>query len=141
VTGLYWYDLYGGPTPRYTGDNYRQRIGSVNGLAAFGGKTLATCRGGYILIDRSERRPLDDLPIYRARGHRLTGKPSIYGDRLYLSHRPSGEVSIVDIADPKNPKALDTFVTKGNPGRIVERRGAVIIPDGYHGLLVFDGAR
>ncbi len=140
VTGLYWYDLYGGPRPRYTGDNYRQRIGSANGLAAFGDKTLAVCRGGYALIERSERRPLNALEIRRAPGCRLIGKPSICGRRLYVSNRPTGKVWVVDVSDIERPKLLRSLATPGNPGRVVEHRNAIIVPDGYEGLRVYDAA-
>lgn len=142
VSGLYWYDLYGEATPRYTGDNYPQRIGSANGLVPFHGKTLVICRGGYALIERNERRSLHALRVYQTPGYRLVGKPALYGDRLYVSDRPSGRVAVVDVSTLQSPKLLRALTTPGNPGRIAEHggRGAFVIPDGYAGLLVFDEA-
>jgi hypothetical protein len=47
-------------------------------------------------------------------------------------------VTIADIADPRNPELVDQFELPGNPSRSIVHDGVLIIPDGYHGLLVFD---
>ncbi len=139
VSGLHWYDLKAEGGPRYTEDNFRGRIGSGNGLIAYNGKTLAMTRGGYLLLDRDERRELSDVQLYRiGKQRRHLGKPTIAGDRLYAVDRQFGFVTIADIADSKNPKLIDQFELPGNPSRAVVHAETLIIPDGYHGLLVFD---
>jgi hypothetical protein len=144
VSGLHWYDLKADGGPKYTGDNFPGRIGSGNGLIAHAGKTLAITRGGYLLLDRDERRQLSDVPINRigngrvGEGRRHLGKPTIAGNRLYTVDRQVGLVTVADIADLKNPKLIDQFELPGNPSRAVVHRGVLVIPAGYDGLLVFD---
>lgn len=139
VSGTYWYDLKADPLPVYSGDNFGQRIGSKNGLIAFGDKTLATVRGGYVLLDRSERRPLAELDVHKIgklRGN--LGVPNIASQRLYTADRSTGLITISDISDPNNPKLIEQFETPGNPTRIEISKGRAVIPDGYHGLMVQD---
>jgi len=139
VSGTFWYDLKAEPLPVYSGDNFPQRIGSKNGLIAFGKKTLATLRGGYVLLDRSERRPIKELKLHSLGiGRSNPGVPNIYGKRLYTSDRSTGLVTITDISDPLNPKPIEHFETPGNPTRIEISKGRAVIPDGYHGLMVQD---
>ena len=100
---------------------------------------MAITRGGYLLLDRHERRKLSAVPLYKIGSQRRhLGKPTIFGNRLYAVDRQFGLVTIVDINDPKKPKLVDQFELPGNPSRVVVHKGAMIIPDGYHGLLVFD---
>ncbi len=139
VSGLHWYDLKAEGGPCYTGENFPGRIGSGNGLIAHADKTMATTRGGYLLLDRDERGELSDVPMYRIGArHQHLGKPTIAGNRLYTVNRRTGLVTIADIADPMNPKLVDQFELPGNPSRSIVHNGVLIIPDGYHGLLVFD---
>ena len=139
VSGLHWYDLKSDGGPRYTGDNFPGRIGSGNGLIAHRGKTLAVTRGGYLLLGRNERRDLKDVPRYNiGNGRQHLGKPTIAGDRLYIADRQVGLVTVADIADPFDPKLIRQFQLPGNPSRCVVHDGVLVIPDGYHGLLVFD---
>lgn len=137
VSGTFWYDLKAEPTPVFSGDNFGQRIGSKNGLIAFGNKTLATVRGGYALLDRAERRPISELDVHtigKLRGN--PGVPNISGNRLYTADRSTGLITISDITDPGNPKLIEQFETSGNPCRIEIQNGLVAIPDGYHGLMI-----
>ncbi|NOZ21481.1 MAG: hypothetical protein GXP25_10385, partial [Planctomycetes bacterium] len=139
VTGFYWYDLYGGPKPVYTGDNYRHRVGAQNGMAILAnGKDalITTPKGTYVVINRKEQRGPYELPQHGIKGHDLSGKPSIYGNTLYVSNRFWGRVSFVDISDIKKPKLIDAVELDGNPCIIVEHNGCPIIPAGYQGLLV-----
>ncbi|MEW6357854.1 MAG: hypothetical protein AB1696_16085 [Planctomycetota bacterium] len=139
VTGYYWYDLYGGPTPVYSGDNYPERTGAQNGIAVLpNGKDglMTTSRGTYAIVNRQERRPLNELPQHGIEGRDLGGKPSVYGDTLYVANRFWGRVSFVDISDIEKPKLIDAFDLDGNPNIIVEHDGYPVIPAGYVGLLV-----
>ena len=137
VGGVYWYDLKAKPLPVSTGDNFPVRIGSKNGLIALGDKTLATVRKGYVLLDKSDRGPLDALEIYSVGiGRRNPGTPNIDSGIFYAADRSTGLVTVANISDPKNPKPIENFVTPGNPGRIAISKGCMIIADGYHGLMV-----
>ena len=139
VSGTHWYDLKADPLPVFSGDNFAQRIGSKNGLIAVGDKTLATLRGGYVLLDRSERRPIKELDVHSIGiGRSNPGVPNISGKLLYTSDRSTGLVTITDISDPLNPKSIKQFETPGNPTRIEISKGRAVIPDGYHGLMVQD---
>ncbi|MGY8770307.1 MAG: hypothetical protein ACKVH8_17965 [Pirellulales bacterium] len=139
VSGLHWYDLKAKGGPRYTGDNFPGRIGSGNGLVSHQEKTLAVTRGGYLLLDRSERRDLNQVPLHRIGTKRQhLGKPTIAGNRLYTVNRQSGIVTVVDISNPIDPMLIDQFELPGNPSRAIIHQGILVIPDGYHGLLVFD---
>lgn len=137
VSGIFWYDITAKPTPIYSGDNFGQRIGSKNSMIAFGKKTLATVRGGYVLLDRSERRPISELDVHRIgklRGN--PGVPNISENFLYTADRSTGLVTISDISDPGKPRLIEQFVTPGNPCRIEAQNGIIAIPDGYHGLMI-----
>jgi hypothetical protein len=143
VSGIYWYDLTGetaGATPSYSDDNHPERFGASNGLVAYGDRTLVTTRrGGYVLLDRHERRPFEELTTHPIGERRESlGKPTIYGNRLYAADRAAGLVTVADISDPEQPKLIDQFTTPGHPGRIQVHQGAMVIPDGNHGLMVFD---
>jgi len=137
VSGLHWYDISGVSGPSYSGDNCPLRIGAANGLVEYRQKTLATLRGGYLLLDRHERRPLAELPVRRVgAGRRPLGKPTIFGDRLYAANRATGTITIADISDIEKPKLIQQYDTPGNPGRVRVHNGVIVIPDGYHGLLL-----
>ena len=100
---------------------------------------VAVLLGGYLLLDRDERRDLKDVPRYNIGSERRhLGKPTIAGDQLYTADRQAGLVTITDIADPFDPKLIKQFQLPGNPSRCVVHDGVLVIPDGYHGLLVFD---
>ncbi|MFV2065881.1 MAG: hypothetical protein ACC645_02805 [Pirellulales bacterium] len=136
VSGLHWYDMHADPEPTYSGDTCPLRIGSSNGLVEYKGKTLATLRGGYVLLDRGEHRSLAELPVRHIGSRHDLGKPTVFGHRLGAANRATGVVTVIDIDDITQPKLIEQFETPGNPGRILIRNGAWVIPDGYHGLLV-----
>ena len=139
VSGLHWYDLKAEGGPRYTGDNFPGRIGSGNGLISHNGKTLAITHGGYLLLEQNERRELSKVPLNRVGAKRQhLGKPAIADNRLYTANRQSGIVTIADITNPINPILINQFELPGNPSRVIIHKGRLIVPDGYHGLLVFD---
>jgi hypothetical protein len=138
ASGLYWYDLYGGSTPVCTGQIHENRFNPQNGVTVLKNQVLTTRRNGYVMFDRQEKRPLDELPLYRIKNHQLAGKTTIFQNRLYTANRDGGNVNVVDISNPSSPQLLESFVTKGNPGRIIAHQKGFIIPDGYNGLLVYD---
>jgi len=142
VSGFHWYDLWGENGPVRSGDNYRERVGAANGLALLGSGTEALCTlsdGRYFLLKRTEKRPLAELPKYGTDEAGLPGgKPSIFGNTLYVSNRARGTVVVMDIPDITNPKLLAKYQIDGNPGLVVEHNGMMVIPAGYQGLLVCD---
>ncbi|MDD4871569.1 MAG: hypothetical protein PHR77_13510 [Kiritimatiellae bacterium] len=141
ASGLYWYDLYGGSTPVYTGQIHENRFNPQNGVTVFKNQVLTTRRSGYVVFDRQEKRSLDELPLYRIKNHPLAGKTTIFQNRLYTANRDGGNVNVVDISNPSSPQLLESFVTEGNPGRIIANQKGFIVPDGYNGLLVYDRTR
>ena len=143
VSGIHWYDLSNEEAesaPSYSGDNHPERFGASNGLVAHGERTLVTTRrGGYVLLDRQERRPFAELTFQPVgTRHQNLGKPTIFDGQLYAADRATGLVTIADVSDPKQPKLIEQFVTPGHPGRIHVCQGIMVIPDGNHGLMVFD---
>jgi hypothetical protein len=141
ASGLYWFDLNGEGKPASTGQCYPYACGARDGLAFLGDEALLIHGGGYCLLSREETRPADELPRYRIPGHELTGKPSVYGHRLYVSDRCRGRVSVVDISDRQWPRLLSVLQLKGHPGRVLVWEGATAIPAGYQGLLVYTEGR
>jgi hypothetical protein len=139
VSGLHWYDLQAKPKPVFSGDRYPERLGSSNGFVAFEGSALATTRGGYLLLDRTGKRPATEVGIHRIGDlRRHLGVPSIYGNRLYTAHRAEGIITVVDIEDPTQPVLLEEIEIPGNPARVSVRNDSLVVPGGYHGLLVRD---
>ena len=141
VTGYYWYDLYGGPKPVYTGDNYRFRFGASNGMFLREDDALVTWRGKYFLLRRRETRPPEKLPSYGIPGYPLTGKPTIAGKTLYTACRDTGRVNAVDISRIDRPRLLDHLQLDGNPNIVVAHNECAIVPAGYQGLLIWNVRR
>ncbi|OHD47351.1 MAG: hypothetical protein A2096_15590 [Spirochaetes bacterium GWF1_41_5] len=137
--GYFWYDL-AGSEPVFSGDHYQWAYLAWNGLAVLPNGAdgiLTEPDGKYIIINRQERRPLDEIKQYGIHGHNLSGKPSVYGNRLYTANRFWGRVNFVDISNIEKPKLIDTFTLDGNPNLVVEHSGYPVIPAGYQGLLVY----
>lgn len=135
VSGVHWYDLAASP-PRHDGQRPLGRISMLDGVAVHRGLLLSPRRGGYVIASRDETKSLDELPIHRVNGATLSGRPAIAGNRLYLTRRVTGEISIVEISEPESPILLETFTTAGNPGRMVPTPLGLLIPDGNGGLLM-----
>ena len=137
VSGLHWYDLKSSPRPAFSGDHYPQRIGASNGLTAFENHTLATVRGGYRLLDRTQLPTADENPAIQVGGlRRHMGTPTVAGDRLYTAHRADGKITIIDLSDPSAPGLIEAIETPGNPARVAVRKDSLIIANGYDGLLI-----
>ncbi len=138
-TGIYWFDLTGGERPAYSGDNLPGPMNAANGLAVLPGGTeglLTEPTGAYTIVRRGETRPPRELPQVRVSGVRLSGKPVISGNTLYLCDRVQGKVTIADIADVLQPQVLEHFTLAGNPCLMSEQRGCALLPAGYDGLWV-----
>ncbi len=134
--GVYWYDLYGGPEPVFTGDKYAYRL--RQGAAVRWDKVLAIYDGGYIALDRNEQRLPTELELHRVGKHPLRGRLWRRGEALYAADRATGEVSVLNVSDIESPQLLEHYTIPGNPGRIAVRNGIAVIPNGYEGLWVDD---
>jgi hypothetical protein len=136
VTGIRWLDFAATGEAIDTGRNLDNGFSFFAGIAALDDRFLFTYRGGYRLA-----KPLaDDLeskPLHRFHQHFL-GKPTVAGNGLFLTSRVRSEIAVVDIADVENPRLLCQFATKGNPGTVAIHHGAMVVPDGHNGLLIYD---
>ena len=138
VSGYRWYDLYGGSKPVYSGDQFAMRSNFADGIAALGNKALLVTQGKYALVARDEKRPPKDWTFYGIPGARISGKPTIDGDTLYVSNRVQGTIKAVDISQIENPRLLADLQLDEHPGPIVVHNGIPVVPAGYQGLLVWD---
>ena len=136
VSGIYWYDL-SGDRPQYAGIHHALRVDSDSGVAVYRNRPLIVNgpAGRYFRPELHERRPFAELPSYGIPGLRLRGIPSVSGDLLRIADRASGEVTVLDISEPEQPRLQEHFTLPGNPGTIVPCGSGWLIPAGYQGLL------
>ena len=130
--GIFWFDLTAAPPVR-AGNNPKTMIYGA-GIVSLGSQILISKTGGYLLASQDSQ----DLAKmeYCHVGQGVSGKPSVYGNTLFLANRKNGKVYIVDIADIHGPRLVRQLNTSGNPGRVVVHDRNLVIPDGYEGLLV-----
>ncbi|NQT16549.1 MAG: hypothetical protein HQ582_27565, partial [Planctomycetes bacterium] len=136
VNGIRWLDFAAAGEAINTGVNLVDHYSFLAGIVSLGDQFLCTGPGAYRLAEPLDT-DLEKKPAYRFAKHFL-GKPSVYGNGLFLSSRVQSEIAIVDITDPHHPRLLSEFPTAGNPGTVVVRNEALVIPDGQNGLLVYD---
>ncbi len=136
IDGVRWLD-FGKPAGEIdTGVDLTDGYSFFAGIAAVGDQFLCTCPGGYRLVSPLET-DLNAKPVHRFAQHFL-GKPSVYGQGLFLASRVQSAIAIVDITDLDYPRLLRHLPTGGNPGTLVVRDQSLLIPDGRNGLLVYD---
>jgi len=135
LRGLRWYDLYGKAQPGFAGLAYAHRLGGA-GSVPIGDKRLVVYRRGLLLVAPDESRPPSEVGVRQIPKHRLTGKPVLDGNKLYLSDRCFGDINVVDISNVVRPILVDHFNLPGNPARLVIHNGALVIPNGYEGLWI-----
>ncbi len=139
IAGMYWYDIYGRPQPCFSGYCLEHRLsGIADGIAYTGDGAVLIYRHGYVLIDQTSMENPDDLPRYTVKGCSISGKPSIYGNTMFVANRADGDVIVIDISDLKKPALISNFRIEGNPDIITMRDRKVVIPAGYQGLLMAD---
>ncbi|MDR2932261.1 MAG: hypothetical protein LBV27_04055, partial [Oscillospiraceae bacterium] len=97
--GIFWYDLFGGSIPRYAGFSNMKSFLAFNGIVCTPGHVIMTHDKGYVMPDIKEGAELAPLPHYGVEGHDLTGKPTVFGDTMFISNRLNGQISVVDISD------------------------------------------
>lgn len=135
VSGLFVFDLQGPAGPRFSGWSVPRRMDLGNGAAVCGERLLVVGNGGYSLLDPGQTE-IADRDVVRLPGVDLRGKPSVFGDTLYLAQRWRGRIVAVDIADPEHPRLRWSLEIEGNPGVVKELSRQAIIPGGYDGVLV-----
>lgn len=135
-SGPAWYDI-SGEEPVLVGNTPDTSLYSwTDGACALGESLLVVKRGKYHLLEPNEQRNTSDLPGYSVDGIRLDGRPSTDGKTLVCTSRDKRTVTILDIADPTQPKLKRRFDLTGHPGACAFRQGRILIPAGYQGLLV-----
>ena len=143
--GIRWLDLSASGQEVDTGVNLvpEDQYYFSAGVASLGDRVLATYPVGYRLASALETG-LEDKPTIVYGGEVLDkrregqGKPRVYGNGLFVSRRISSQIDIVDISDPLRPRLLRQLRTAGSPGGVVVHGRALLIPDSYNGLLVYD---
>ncbi|MDX9981913.1 MAG: hypothetical protein RBU25_17970 [Lentisphaeria bacterium] len=136
VNGVRWLDFAKSGKEIDTGINLNDRYQIFSGIAAHGDHFLCLERGGYRIVKPLET-DYDAQPLRRYSQH-SEGKPTVVGNALFAASRVGSAIAIVDISDVEKPRLLREFPTAGNPGMVSVRNGALIIPDAYNGLLIYD---
>jgi len=136
VNGVRWLDFAKSGKEVDTGINLNDRYLIFAGIVAHGDHFLCLERGGYRIV-----KPLDsdyDAKPLRRYSRHLQGKPTVVGNALFAAYRVGSAIAIVDIRDVEKPRLLHELRTAGNPGMVSVRNGALIVPDAYNGLLIYD---
>ncbi|PQO43689.1 hypothetical protein [Blastopirellula marina] len=113
---------------------------SRGGYCSAGDYALVTRGGGYSLYRPLTAGEYDfELPIYRlSGGPNFFGKPTVRDNVLVACDRINGDVTIVDIHDPKQPQLIRQFQIRGNPDLAYIGKDHILIPAGRQGLIKFD---
>ena len=109
------------------------------GIAAREGRVyVAEGEGGLSIWKHAGAGQLELLGLHRIPSQIFHGKPTVAGDRLYVSDRYTGIVTAIDISDLEKPQLVDRLELQEHPGLVVVHNGTPIIPAGYQGLLIWD---
>lgn len=138
-TGIRWLDFAQEGEAINTGIDLSDRYYFSAGIVPVGDQFLCPTRGGYRLVSALDT-DLDDKPVFKFGGHFL-GRPTLDEDRLILTTRLNSRVAIVDLSNLEAPRLVKEFPTEGNPNTALVKNGALIIPDGHNGLLIYDDFR
>lgn len=135
-TGIRWLDFAREGEAINTGIDLTDRYYFSAGIVPVGEQFLCPTRGGYRLVGALDT-DLDAKPVFRFGGHFL-GRPTLHENLLIMTSRLNSKVAVVDISNIEAPRLLKEFPTKGNPNTALVGNGALILPDGHNGLLVYD---
>ena len=136
VYGVRWLDFAASGEKINTGVHLTGRYSFFAGMVSLGDQFLCTFPGCYRLAKPLDM-DLEEKPAYSFEG-RFLGKPSVFGNGLFLTSRVNSAIAIVDIENLHRPRLLAEFPTDGNPSTAVVRNKALVIPDGRNGLLIYD---
>jgi len=131
-----WYDL-SGEIPEHSA--FRQehlQLGFGGGLTGLSEpyKALAVIGGGYAVIDIRDEMAGCPYEIIAVDGTDLRGKPVISNNRLFVTDRLDGNVTVCDISDLSAPKLLAKYNFSGHPDLVCPVGGGAVIPLGHQGL-------
>ena len=73
--------------------------------------------------DGAQRRP-----VY------LSGRPTLIDDRLCLLNRQTGQLTLIDVADPDRPRVVRKRLLSGHPEQILRHKDAYWVCCGHGGL-------
>jgi hypothetical protein len=136
VTGVGWLDFAQDGQAIDTGVDLTDVLSFFSGIVSVGDQLLVTEGGGYRLVKPMET-DLAAQPFYRFDKY-FRGKPTVAGNGLFLTSRVGSEIAVVDISDLEKPRLLHRLRTNGNPSTVAIHNGAMIVPDGHNGLLIYD---
>ncbi len=138
VSGPFLFDLNPAAPPQATGEQYPFRIGTENGATPDGDGWLVTATNKYFHLAPGEKRSPRDIGLIGIEGHDLNGKPTLFGNTLFIANALTGRVLALDVSTRNRPKLLSTVLLLEHPGHVLELNGKALIPGGYQGLLVWN---
>lgn len=108
----------------------------AGGYCPRGEYALLTRGGGYSFYKPGYEGKYENLPIYKLKnGPQFFGKPTCRGNVLVACNRITGDVTLVDIAQLREPRLIGRFQVTGNVDCAFLGDDAVLIPAGYQGLF------
>ena len=136
-SGYAWYDVSGEKPVRANWKRIRFAT-HRDGAASLGTRCLAVADGGYYLLNANQAGEPSGWKRIRIPGKTLSGVPSINGNTAVLSCRRTGEITVLDLADPHNPlwNEARSLTVPGLPGAVGFFRNRMVIPAGYAGLYL-----
>jgi hypothetical protein len=135
--GYFWYDIFGGSRPKYSGYSSQKSFMAFNGIVCTPEHVIITHDKGYVLPDFKDGTNPVQLPHYGIKDYDLTGKPIVYGNTMFVSNRLNGLVTTLDISNITEPRLQTSFRLEGNPDIVAKHKNKVAIPAGYQGLLIY----
>lgn len=136
TTGLHEFLVEDGTVKR-SGWIFPHAMDTECGATTLGEGWLATSRRGFFPLAEGETRAPDQIGLLKPNARTFPGKPSIFGNTLFITDPFLGGVSAFDLSDPANPKLTAELQLSGHPGRVRMNQGRAIIPAGREGLLMW----
>jgi hypothetical protein len=138
VSGPFLFDLNPASPPKATGDQYPFRIGTENGATPDGDGWLITTAKKYFHLAPGDKRPPQEIGLVSLDGVDMNGKPTLWGNTLFIANALTGQVLALDVSNRKQPKLLSRIMLPEHPGHVLELDGRALVPGGYQGLLVWN---
>lgn len=138
VSGPFLFDLNPAAPPQLAGFQYPFRIGTENGATPDGDGWILTTLRKYFRVTVGEKRSPQEIGLVGIEGHDLNGKPTLYGDTLFIANALTGRILALDVSARARPKLYSTVLLPEHPGHIVEVDGRALVPAGYQGLLLWE---
>lgn len=116
---------------------YPHQMDTECGAAPDGENWVATSRRGFFNLNNAETRAPEVLGLHRHEGKPLPGKPSLFGDKLFIADPFLGEVSCLAKNADGSFDVRAQLQLAGHPGRVKFCNGKALIPAGRDGLLMW----